>query len=474
VKDTLRMDVGILENGWVARYARFQPHLGDAISAEYTLRAAGLAATQGGWVRDEGGTPVAGAGICIAFDNAGDSSGRETPRERDGCPLWRALVATTDADGRWSMAVTAPERPGFSLVARHPDFADGSVLLEVSTGERAPQVNPPLEGRSITLLRRGGQIAGRVLGPEGLPVAGATVATDVSSVEEQVERTDADGRFALPRMETGDVDFTVMAPGLAPEVRTIHVHPALSSMDLVLRPGGMLRLMLVDEDGSGVPGAEVILEQWKEYRHRVKWKAFADGMGRVVWDGAPPDGELNLCVRGKGWCYTRDIRVESGESEHRIEMRQELRLRGSVIDAETKRPLAEFKVFPGYGTDEHCWERLDTRRGAEGGFEVIFSEKRNPWRFRVEAEGYLPFVSEPIAPGNNQPVEVSLRRSEPGTDIVGSVIGPDGAPASGAEVALLTLEHDVRLSLGGFIGSGEDPLIVITDASGTFRFPSHP
>jgi len=52
VKDTLRMDVGILENGWVARYATFQPHLGDAIPAEYTLRAAGLAATQGGWVRD--------------------------------------------------------------------------------------------------------------------------------------------------------------------------------------------------------------------------------------------------------------------------------------------------------------------------------------------------------------------------------------------------------------------------------------
>jgi RNA polymerase sigma factor (sigma-70 family) len=416
-KDTLRLDVGLLENGWVARYATFKPHLGDAIPAEYTLRVARLTASYGGWIRDEGGRPVAGAEIRIAFDNSGDSSIQETPREREGCPIWRALVATTDADGRWSMAVTAPGRLDFSLVARHPDYADGPVMPELSTEDRAPEANASGENRSITVLPRGGQIAGRVLGPDGLPVAGAAVMTGASSVEEQVEKTDADGRFALRRMATGEVEFTVMSAGFAPEVRTVQVHPALAPMDIVLRSGGMLRLLLVDEAGSGVPGAEVILEQWKEHRHRVKWRAFADAAGRVVWDGAPPEGELDLCVRGNGWCYTRNTRVEAGDGEHHIEMRRELRLKGSVIDAETQRPLAEFKVFPGYGTDEHCWERLDTRRGDQGGFEVVFAEKRDPWRVRVEAEGYLPFVSGPIPPGSNQPMEISLQRVQPGMDI---------------------------------------------------------
>lgn len=54
------------------------------------------------------------------------------------------------------------------------------------------------------------------------------------------------------------------------------------------------------------------------------------------------------------------------------------------------------------------------------------------------------------------------------------MIGPDGPPASGAEVALLTVEHGVRLSGHSVMGSREDRLIVPTDASGTFRFPSHP
>lgn len=54
------------------------------------------------------------------------------------------------------------------------------------------------------------------------------------------------------------------------------------------------------------------------------------------------------------------------------------------------------------------------------------------------------------------------------------MIGPDGPPASVAEVALLTVEHSERLSGHSFMGSREDRLIVTTDASGTFRFPSHP
>jgi len=469
--DTARMDVGIFENGWVARYASFRPFQDDAIPAEYTLRVVRSTTTMGGWVRDEDGQPVVGATIRIAFDGTGDSSIQETPRERVGCPIWRAPVATTGTEGRWSMTITAPGPVGYSLTARHPDFAErpvGGVLWE--------KPNPPVpdrreEGSGLGIMRRGALVTGRVLGTDGLPVEGASISLDPFSMEPTLVRTDADGRFQLPRMDGRDVELTVMAEGRAPVVRSVDVSSGMAPLEIVLEPGGVLRLRLVDEDGEPVSGGEVVLEQWKDHRHLVKWSARSDADGRIAWDGAPTEGELEVCARGPGWCYTRGIRVTPGVAEHRIVLRRERRVSGRVVDARSGRPLAEFKVFPGYGWHEHDWERLDTRRGTDGRFEVVFSERKDPWRVRVEAEGYVPFVSEALDPKGTDVVDVRLERVDPGAEVVGVVIGADGKPAAGVEVALLTLEHDVRLNGRALMRRENDELIVTADAAGAFRFP---
>lgn len=459
---TTRMDVGILAEGWAARYATFLPHIGDAIPGEYTLPVARSKETVGGRIADEGGRPIAGAEIRIAFDGTGDSSNRETPRERFGTPIWKATVAKSDADGRWAVAMTAAEQVGFSLYARHPDFAEGAIFLEART--------PGEERSSVTILKRGGVVAGRVLGPDGEPLVGATVAHEPHSVEPQIVLTDAEGRFTMPRIEEAAFEFVVTASGMAPEARKVNVNAGLAPMEITMKRAATLRLLLVDEDGAAVPDAEVVLEQWREHRQLLKWSAFSDATGRIVWDSAPPGDDLELCARGSGWCYTRDIRVTAGAEEHRVTLRRELRLSGVVVDARTRRPLAEFKVFPGYGVGEHAWERLETRRGLSGSFEIVFSEKRDPWRVRVEAEGYAPFISEPIAPGNSGTLEVAMEPVEPGSSIRGVVLGVDGKPAAGAQVALLTLEHDVRLRGREFIRVENDLRVVRADASGRFQF----
>lgn len=471
---TSRMDVGILEHGWVARYATFSPHKGDPIPEEYTLRVGRSSVRMGGWVRDEAGGPVVGAEIRISFEGTGDASTRETPRERPGCPIWKAPIATTDSQGRWSMELTMSDAIEYYLTARHPEFAEGPVgserWAEVPLLEPAPGTERPAVG----VLRRGAEVMGRVVGIDGEPVEGAMITMDPYTLEEVRLWTDPMGGFVLPRKEGHGVAFSVTAAGMAPAVLEVKVTSATQPLEIVLQPGGRLRLALVDEDGNPVSDAEVIMEQWKDHRHLLKWSARSDAGGRVMWEEAPTEGVLELCARGHGWCYTRDIRVEPGDEEHRIVMRRVLRLAGRVLDDVSGTPLAEFKVFPGYGEGEHRWERLDTRRGTDGDFAVEFSEKKDPWRLRVEAEGYLPWVSEPIDPKRTEPLEVRLRRLEPGMEIRGVVVRADGQPAPGVEVALLTLEHDVSLLGRKFRERGTDDRVKVTDGSGEFRFQPDP
>jgi outer membrane cobalamin receptor len=64
-------------------------------------------------------------------------------------------------------------------------------------------------------------IAGRVVDPQGQPVAGATVVAIGIASAPLTALTDNDGRFALARVAEGRYDLTVSAPGLFGEMRGV-------------------------------------------------------------------------------------------------------------------------------------------------------------------------------------------------------------------------------------------------------------
>src|SRR6185503_11531203 len=139
-------------------------------------------------------------------------------------------------------------------------------------------------------------------------------------------------------------------------------------------------------------------------------------------------------------CYTREIRVPANGDEHVIRMRPQLHLIGRVTDTVTGRALASFSAVPGYGNDRQSWHRSELRSGTNGFFELPFEENRQPWRVRVEAEGYQPWVSEPLNNETLLPLEISLQPLDPNSAFRGVVVRPDGQPAAGVQLALLTLE----------------------------------
>jgi hypothetical protein len=257
----------------------------------------------------------------------------------------------------------------------------------------------------------------------------------------------------------------------APEYAQAGVHAEMAPLEVRLKPGALLRLRALDEQGEPVPGTSVILEQWGEHRHALKWSAESGTDGRIEWNSAPRDAELELCAIKDGWCYSRSWRFKADGTEHIITMQRTLDASGWVTDAATGQPISRFKAFPGYGDGESAWERIDTRQATDGKFVIRFQERQTPWRVRVEAEGYQPFVSDPLPPDFREPLSVALQPVDPSKAARGIVRNPDGSPAVGAQVALLTPEHSVSLTGRPRLRrEPDDKLVTVADAQGNFSF----
>ncbi len=470
--------VGVLCPGWAARFAAWDPFRQDPVPAEYTLRMDRVTSFMGGWLRDAKGGPVANAEITVEFQSTGDYAQREMPRERPGV-MGEAVVAKSDAQGRWTCAVIPPkDNGGFQLKAWHPDFRPTSIASNDSRGDQTQPSSEALqllwEGRLVTRMETGLALIGRVLDEAGRPIAGARIEHEPYADTALVRETDASGYFSIPSLGQEDFDFVACADGFAPEYRKVSLKKGMSPVEIRLKPGALLRLRLADERGDAVSGATVGLEQWGELRHKLKWTPESGPDGRVEWNSAPREGELNLCAWKSDWCYTRDIRVKADGEEHVIRMQRALEVIGRATDAETGQPISALKAIPGYGEGDSMWWRGETRRGTNGDFSVRLVETRKPWRVRVEAEGYAPFVSEYIPAEFSGMLEVALHRLDPLKAIRGVVLRPDGQPAAEADVALLTLEHGASLNGTSFRRDFEPQLFSKTDAKGQFAFDAEP
>lgn len=445
----------------------------NPIPAEYTLRVERLTNSIGGWLRDATGQAVANVEISVGFHGTGDASARETPRERIGS-MGDAPVAKTDFQGRWICAVIPVRHDGFQIEASHPEFRKTFVATSAAQESLSEIKDEKLKqlwnGTLVTVMDRGLTFTGRVVDGSGKPISGAQI---TEGIQKEIFRTDVDGGFVISKREQGEWEFTVSAEGFEPVRKKVEISADMEPAVIRLKIGAVLRLRVVDGKGIAVPGATAGLEQWGELRSKLNWSARSDSDGRIEWRSAPPNVKLEFYVRKDAFCMTRNIWHEADGEEHTITLRSELTVTGRAVDSETGALIPKFKVFPGYGMESHCWERLDTRYCTNGIFKITFNENKLPWRVRVEAEGYEPAISEALPENFAGEPELKLQRLNPDDQIRGVVLLPDGSPAIGAQVALLRPEHDVTLERGRFSRrADQDEWIVETDSEGNFTFKS--
>lgn len=421
------------------------------------------AATVAGAVVDERGRPVPGAEIRPAFRAMAGMPGggyfRPQPTDERG-----AFEVTGFPPGRTAIEA---EAPGYQ--------ASAPVTLELAPGERR-------EGVEI-VLAEGAAVSGRVLGPDGLPVAGARVAArgdeafGASWRGASVE-TGADGRFTLDTLAPGRVVLEATKDGFAAATREVELGPGGASVELHLGRGAEVSGWVLEADGSPAAGRQLQLAPGVlSFDQRNQQTAAADGS--FLFRGVA-DGEYRLKVLEDWsvlWSSPDPIRVEGGVPVSGLEVRlpatatltgRLVGLRPDEIQGATVQAMVAEMGLQG----ERAGEVLP-----DGGYRV---SGLTPGRWQVVAAATR---SGRQAQGK---VEIEAGRTEavldlefrPGHTVTGTVLSA-GEPVAGAQVRVQSQSYagtgdattgiDGRFRIEG-VSAGRQRLMVQDPQSGTMAF----
>ena len=395
--------------------------------------------TIGGFVKDGAGAPVDGAAVKL-----------------------NELIACTDAEGRWSLKGVAPRYGGHSLEVGHPDFPPTSFRMDsdVSLADLGKQT-------AVLVVQGGMKLSGVVKDGEGKPVADAQVffgntQWDHAKAE---TRTDAEGRFTLKQLPAGASYVTVQASRMAPEFVRVEVGPKTAPLSITMKKGHLLKGKVVDENGKPLEGVTIMADRLQEPRTlRFRFTTKADG--KFIW-GAAPDEEVSFYFHKDGLRDHRQTCRPGKGDEIVIQLGGAATVKGEVLDAETGKPISEFKVMTGvaWSDDQLSFPRgpVVTGRNGQFAFKLDGLESNDNGILSVEAGGYLPALS-PAFPAVNPPADFQFKLKR-GEGPRGVVLLPDGRPAAGAKVALNSRGAKASLRDGELISPGGHSTALATAAS---------
>jgi hypothetical protein len=413
----------------------------------------------GGVVIDGDGKPVEGAEVSprIEFKMGGD--------------IQRQLRAShpihTDGMGKWRCDWAPASMQTILCAIYHPSFVTNYSELLRSECE----IKAGAEPQHKVVLKSGLMVTGKVTDDAGRPIEGAMVRAKLAS-EIRADTTGKDGIYHLRGCEPRAAEIVVSAKGQAMDAKLVTVATDMEPVDFQMKPGGKIRIRIIDEQGRGIPRAQIYFQNWKapdDFFAFANVNKDANENGVWEWNEAPLDAFVAEIYR-PGETSVRLQRLIAREEEYVFSPPRALVVSGSVVDAETKLPIKNFQVVHGVpsGRAAVSWNRDEIFRATDGKYRI--RETYQPATIvRVEAEGYRPAVSREIkSTEGNAVVDFELRRSN-GIDAV--VLQPDGVPARGAQVVLAIAGNRVQYHNGGHVlGATREPATTKSDEAGRFHF----
>lgn len=420
-------------------------------------------------------------------------SGRVLDPDRRGIAaawVWRGghpeRPVRTDGRGNFTLELAGPPEDRTLVRADATGYSAGSVLLDQDQLSGARPVTLLLEPTSA--------IHGRVVDPEGEPVADARVEAVESSRRGRFGQDGAhavsgpDGHFRLPELlsETTYV-LTVRRPGYATgkrEATAPAAGTAREGLEVVLHPGLTAFGTVLDLDERPVREAAVQLQAVPEGSDPRAWfgppgdaesheaRTRPDGTWEVE-DLAP--GRYGLRVEARGFAPLEVPGIELPPGRDRADLGTVLLEPGAVLEGrvvdDAGTPVADARV-DARPTDR----RMGARRSPmAGGREPVTSDLDG--RFRVEdlvrgqrvevvvkksgyAEARVPGVTVPPEP----PLVIAL---EAAATLSGVVVDEDGDPVAGASIGIRAQGGGLG-GLGGSFASGN------SDEEGRFTVQNVP
>jgi uncharacterized GH25 family protein len=241
---------------------------------------------------DPDGKPVTGASVFLSEEES-KSFGGQSALMASG----RFHRGITDDEGSFSFDGVSPGP--FNLSARAPRRQEAELAnLELKAGQ-------DLTGLDL-VLPPGAEVSGKVLSPEGRPVADAEVAVVQASengfpaFSSLRATTDGDGGYRINGIPPGRHTLEARAEGYRRAVRDVEV-TAAAAVDFALERGLEISGRVVDDAGSPVPGARLLLIAGQNAFNSPRTASEADGTFRF---SGLQDGTYRLAALKDG--YTSD------------------------------------------------------------------------------------------------------------------------------------------------------------------------
>jgi hypothetical protein len=445
--------------------AGFGPYLADWTSDNFAqpLPAKFTAELEAGWsvggvIIGEDGRPLKGAKVSPSI--------RFKKRPGDMSELYVGTNIQTDAEGRWRFDCVPVSLNQVGVEITHPQFAPLRRGLARNQFELKPGEQP---SENVT-LQRGLVVKGTITDEQGQPIAGALVRTKfVNDIREAT--TNAAGIYQLVGCEPRMAKVIASAKGRAIDMQEVRVEPDMQPVDFQLKPGGQVRIRVVDEQGQGIPKARIFFQGWRGRYDYFEFNVnqYADENGLWQWNEAPLDGFLADICRPDGMQLGRQL-IGARDEEYVFRPPPALVVSGKVVDAETKEPIPSFRVVPGTRSDDlrTNWLQGPGFASKDGQYTMRQTHDSFAWLVRIEASGYLPIVSRDIkSHEGNVTIDFELKK---GKDVAATLLTPEGKPAAKAKLALGVAGSQISIKNGDFDGQTYAKRVDADDA-GRFSIP---
>lgn len=420
-----------------------------------------------GSVVGEGSEPVLGAQVLVTTRRSETALGMElTERDRAG-----VCSVETDASGGFRVGVGAdvPELQEGRIVSALVR-APGCAVRQVRLGRFPSRL--PMTVEPITLLR-GITVAGRVLGPDGLPVEGATVyfgqasplggfRVSAPSRGYLLGTTPEDGTFRCDEFAPGPFHLVVEKPGhpVAYHEGEVTAGRGLSGIVVRLDRGESIS---GEVDSGDRPPVDLWVSAWPVDRgtpavDRRPRAVRPDVDGRFELGGLRPDGTYRVYVgldrSPRSPMAGESTEAPSGEQDLRLVWRPRASVRGRVVRRSAGtgelEPVESFVVWQAKGTpgdDEFDGRALTDESGEAmvrhpaGVFRFdglrIGEGEQVPYTFRVRAAGFEQLVRRGVPLGHGDHVDLGDLELTPAASLRVRVVeaGTD-LPVEGARVFL--------------------------------------
>ena len=455
-----RFDVSLQVPGYAPYWAGWDPDVNsEPIPAAFTAKLEG-GWSMGGVVVDDAGNPVTGARISPRIEF--------TKRPGELRQLGVGAEQRTDALGKWSYDCVPASQHEVFVEIGHPDFMPERRPL--TRAEFAIERGRPPIAKIV--LQRGLSVGGKVIDETGRPIVGALVRTKfLNDIRKAV--TGPDGAYRLIGCEPRVARIVVSAPGRATDMQETRVEAGMPPVDFRMKPGGTVRIRVVDGRGNPIPRTRIFFQWWRgrfqdfEFDHVNQ---FADNQGVWEWKAAPLD-EFKADICPPDGMQLGSQSLIARKEEYVFRPPPPLVVSGFVVDAETKQPVIKFRVVPGIRSSAaHMnWDRSDSFISLGGRYQIRDRYGYYGHLVRIEADGYRPAVSRTIkSDEGNVSIDFELTRAK---DFDATVLTPDGRPAAQAKVAIGIAGSQINFKNGDIDDSSTFAERHETDDAGHLHFP---